>query len=142
MFNYYLPVILIVGSNVFYHICAKSIPGEMNPLISLIVTYLTGASIALIIFFLTDQSKDVIAQIKVMNWAPVALGLAILGLEFGHIILYRAGWNISVGSLVCNIALAVVLIIIGLLIYKEVVSVYQWIGIAFCIVGLIFINKK
>ncbi|MGI6733671.1 MAG: EamA family transporter [Anaerovoracaceae bacterium] len=139
--NYYLPVIVIVGSNVFYHICAKSIPGTLNPLIGLIVTYITGAILALALFYMTDSSKDIVAQFKLVNWAPFILGIAILGLEFGNIMLYRVGWNISVGSLVCNIALAVILIFVGLLLYKETLSLQQVIGIGFCILGLVFINK-
>lgn len=142
MINYYLPVLIIVASNVFYHISARSIPGELNPMISLVVTYLTAALLALIIFLITDPSRDIAAQVKYVNWAPIVLALAFVGLEYGNIILYRAGWNISVGSLVCNIALAIILIVVGLLLYKETISVYQTIGICLCIIGLIFINKN
>ena len=64
MFQYYLPVLLIVGSNVFYHICAKSIPGQLNPMVGLIVTYLVGAVLAIILFYISDPSKDIISQFK------------------------------------------------------------------------------
>lgn len=141
MFKYYLPVIIIVGSNVFYHIFAKSIPQQLNPMISLVVTYLAGAIIALILFFITEPARDLISQVKLVNWVPVVFALAIVGLEYGNIMLYRAGWNISVGSLVCNISLAVILVFVGILIYKEVISLYKIIGIVLCIAGLIFINK-
>jgi len=50
-------------------------------------------------------------------------GITIVGLEVGFIQMYRAGWNISIGSLVANIILAVVLIIVGLLIYKDNISI-------------------
>ncbi|NLT49131.1 MAG: EamA family transporter [Clostridiales bacterium] len=139
--NYYLPVIVVVGSNVFYHICAKSMPGALNPLVGLIVIYLTGAIIALAMFYMTDSSKDIVAQFRLLNWAPFILGIAIVGLELGNIMLYRVGWDISVGSLVCSIALAVILILVGLLLYKETLSFKQVIGIGFCILGLVFVNK-
>ncbi|MGI6727965.1 MAG: EamA family transporter [Anaerovoracaceae bacterium] len=141
MWNYYLPVIIVVGSNIFYHICAKSIPKGLNPMVSLVVTYLAGAVLALALFYITSPSKDFIAQLKYVNWAPVILAFAIVGLEFGNIMLYRVGWNISIGSLVCNIALAVILIFIGLLFYKETITLNQFIGIGLCIAGLVFINK-
>jgi len=140
-FKFYLPVVMIVGSNVLYHICAKSIPKQLNPMISIIVTYLVGAAFALLIFLLTDPSRDVAAQFKLVNWAPVVLGFCVVGLEAGFIILYRVGWNISIGSLVCNILLAVVLIAVGYFLYKEHISAQQMVGIVLCIAGLVFINK-
>jgi drug/metabolite transporter (DMT)-like permease len=54
---------------------------------------------------------------------------------------YRAGWKISVGSLVANIALALMLIPIGILFYKEGFGVNKMLGAIFCILGLILINK-
>lgn len=141
MFQYYLPVIIIVGSNVFYHILAKNIPQQLNPMISLVVTYLSAAIFALILFFLTDSTRDFVSQFKHVNWIPVVFALAIVGLEFGNIMLYRAGWNISIGSLVYNIALALILVFVGLFLYKEHISLQQYIGIGLCVAGLIFINK-
>lgn len=142
MMHYYLPVAIIVGSNVFYHILAKSIPQTINPLISLVVTYLVGAVIGLTLFFLTDPVKDLTMQFKQVNWVPVVFALAIIGLEFGNIMMYRTGWNISVGALVCSITLAVILVFVGLLVYKEHISFYQIIGIGLCIAGLLFINSE
>ncbi len=141
MFKFYLPVILIVGSNIFYHVSAKGIPAELNPMMGLFIIYLIGAALALGMFFITDPVKDISAQFKIINWAPLVLAFAVIGLEYGNIMLYRAGWNISVGSLVCNIALAAILVFIGLLIYKETLSINQLIGIGFCVAGLIFINR-
>ncbi|MDD2484400.1 MAG: EamA family transporter [Eubacteriales bacterium] len=142
MIRYYFPVILVVMTNAVYHICAKGIPKQLNPMISIMVTYLIGASFAAAIFFLTDPTKDAAAQIRLVNWAPILLGFVLVGLELGFIMLYRVGWDISIGSLVCNIALAVLMIVIGYFFYKEHLSLNQFIGITLCIVGLIFVNKK
>jgi drug/metabolite transporter (DMT)-like permease len=142
MVRYYFPVVLIAVANTVYNICAKSIPRQLNPMISITVTYLIGASFAMTIFFLTDPTKNVGAQLRLINWAPILLGFILVGLEFGFIMLYRVGWDISIGSLICNIALAMLLLIVGYFVYKEHVSVNQLVGIALCIAGLIFINKK
>jgi drug/metabolite transporter (DMT)-like permease len=146
---YYFPILLIVGSNVLYHICAKSVPLQLNPMVSLMITYLVAGSLTLFMFFLMphlfsiDKKLDMglIYQIKQANWAPFVLGFVIVGLELGNILMYRAGWNISLGSLVSNISLAVLLLIIGIFFYKEVISLSQTFGISLCIAGLIFINK-
>ena len=64
-----------------------------------------------------------------------------LGLEIGYIYVYRAGWKVNTGSLVANISLACVLIIVGMLLYKEHVSIKQLAGMAICIGGLILVTK-
>lgn len=76
-----------------------------------------------------------------INWTSFVLGISVVALEFGYIQVYRAGWNVSIGSLVSNIGLAIVLIFVGLLLYKETISLNQVIGIFLCIAGIVFINK-
>jgi drug/metabolite transporter (DMT)-like permease len=65
-----------------------------------------------------------------------------VGLEFGYLMAYRAGWNISIGSLVANIFLALALIPVGIFLYKENFEITKVFGAIFCIAGLILINKK
>jgi len=47
-----------------------------------------------------------------------------------------------VGSLVANIALAIALIPLGVLLYNESFELHKFIGAALCICGLILINIK
>ncbi|QAA32619.1 EamA family transporter [Clostridium manihotivorum] len=141
MFMYVFSIVLIVASNTVYNICSKSIPEKANPFASLMITYLTGAVIALLLFNFNKGDRGLIQCFRQLNWASVVLGFGIVGLEFGYIMAYRAGWNISVGSLVANILLAILLIPIGILFYKEGFGINKIIGIAFCFIGLIFINR-
>ncbi len=139
--NYYLPIIIIVGSNVCYHISAKSLPGSINPFASLGVTYLISAALAMTLYFLTSPVKNLAAEYTHLNWTALALGIAIVGLEFGSINMYKVGWNISIGSLAANIALAVVLMLVGVMIYKDTITLQKMAGIGLCIGGLILISK-
>ena len=139
--NYYWPIILIVGSNVCYHICAKSTPESINPLASLGVTYMISAAAALLLYFITSPVKNLTAEYSSLNWTAFLLGIAIVGLEFGSINMYKAGWNISIGATVASIALAVILLFLGVLFYKETISVQKAAGIALCLIGLILINR-
>ncbi|WPC40150.1 EamA family transporter [Clostridium sp. JS66] len=93
------------------------------------------------VFFITSENKNVITEIQKSNWIAVALGFSIVGLEFGYIYIYRVGWNVSTGSLVANISLACVLLIVGVFIYKENISLYQIFGMALCIIGLLLVTK-
>lgn len=138
---YVLSIMLIVISNVFYNIAQKSTPQNANPMAALLVTYLTAITVTLIAFLFTRSEKGFFQSFAELNWTSIALGFAILGLELGFLLAYRAGWDISVGSLVANILLALMLIPVGILFYHEGFSIYKVIGAGLCIAGLILINK-
>lgn len=142
MLMYVFSIIIIVVSNILYNICSKSIPEKVNPFSSLFITYITGAIITVIAFKFYKGDKGFFQSFEDLNWASIVLGFAIVGLEFGYVMAYRAGWNISVGSLVANIFLALMLIPVGILFYKEGFGINKIFGMLLCIVGLIFINKK
>ena len=142
MLHYIWPMALVILSNVVYQICAKSVPEGMNPLASLTVTYLIGAIVSLILFFVLGDNRDLAAEIKKTNWAPLVLGLVIVGLEVGFIYAYKAGWQVSTGFIVQSAFLAVVLIFVGYLLYHEALSWNKAAGVAICLVGLIVINWK
>ena len=141
MWNMLWPILVVVGSNTIYNIAAKATPAEVNPFASLALSYIVGAACSLALFFATAENKNLAAELAKTNWASLALGLAIVGLEFGYLCIYRAGWKISVASLVANISLACVLLVVGLLLYRETVSVRQAIGMALSAIGLILIAK-
>ncbi|MBQ3390554.1 MAG: hypothetical protein IJG57_05750 [Firmicutes bacterium] len=140
MWNMLWPLLLIVGANCLYNICAKSIPPETNAFGSLTITYLVGAIVSAVIFVASVKPAGVITEITKVNWAAFVLGLTIIGLEAGYVFLYRAGWKVSNGALTANICLAIALLVIGALLYKEVISVKQMAGIVVCGVGLFLIN--
>lgn len=141
MLNYYWPIGFIVFSNVLYHICSKSLSGGADPYFSLLVTYIIAASICLLIYLYTGNLKNLPCDLRSIKWNSIMLGIAIVCLELGFIMMYKVGWNISIGSLVANICLAVALVLIGVLFYREILTVNNIIGIILCFAGLIFINR-
>lgn len=141
MWGYLWPLLMVIVANTIYHICSKSTPLNANPLISLTVTYVIGAIASLSLFFISGKGSGFINEVKKLNWTSVVLGLAIIGLEYGYIKVYRVGWNVSTGSLVANIGLAVVLVFVGALLYKETITLNRLVGIILCIAGIVFLNK-
>ncbi len=141
MWNVLWPVLLVVGANTLYNVCAKSTPAGANAFASLSVTYFLASVLSVVLYYLTGNQKNLLAEFSKVNWTSAALALAIIGLEFGYINLYRVGWKVSVGSLVANISLACVLLVVGLLFYKEAVSLRQMVGMLVCAVGLFLITK-
>lgn len=138
---YYLPVAVIIVANVFYNLCAKSMPVKANPFFCLVITYLIAAFFAFLMYTVSRGGRSLSQEVPLLNWAPFVLGVSLVALEFGYILLYRVGWNISIGSLVCNIILAIILLGIGLLVYREMLSARQVFGVLLCIAGLFFINR-
>ena len=142
MFSYVWPIALVVLSNVAYQICAKSVPEEMNPFASLTVTYLVGAAASGILFFALDHSGNLIHEVQKINWAPLVLGIVIVGLEAGWIYAYKAGWQVSTGFIVHSDFLAIALIFVGYLLYHEAMTWNKLAGVGICLVGLVLINLK
>lgn len=135
------PLLIVIGANTLYHTCAKSTPADISPFASLTLTYLIAGCVSLLMFLLTSESKNIFHEVTKANWATVLLSCAIVFLEFGYICVYRAGWQVSVASLVGNISVSCLLIFVGLLFYKEIITAKQIAGIAVCVVGLLLISK-
>ena len=141
MWNMIWPLLIVVGANTIYNISTKATPSDVNAFASLAMSYLIATIGSVLMFFLTSDSKNLLVELSKTNWSALALGIAIVGLEFGYICIYRAGWKIGVASLVANISLACVLILIGLFIYKEVITLKQLLGMGICAIGLMLIVK-
>ncbi len=142
MFSYIWPIALVVLSNVVYQICAKSMPEGTNPLAMLTVTYLVGAVASGALFFILNRDASLVAEYRRLNWAPFVLGLVIVGLEVGFIYAYKAGWQVSTASIVQSSFLAVALIFVGFLLFREAITWNKLVGVVVCLVGLVVINIK
>ena len=142
MFSYIWPMALIVTCNVFYQICSKGMP-DISPFALLTVTYLVGAGVSLLLFFvLGNDGEPLFRQYGKLNWAPFVLGLVITGLEAGWIFAYKAGWQVSTGFITQSSVLALFLVIVGALLYQEKITPNKIIGVLICLAGLFVINYK
>lgn len=139
--NYYFPLLIVVASNVIYHISAKSTPADVNTFASLSVTYIVGAASALIMYFITRKDSALLAEYAKLNWSSVALGVAVVGLEAGFLLMYKAGWNVSTAQIAASAVLEIALVFVGLLLYNEAVSMQKALGIAVCMAGLLLMSR-
>lgn len=137
----YLPIGLVVLSSLFYHLSQKSTPANLNPIATLIVTYVCASVVSIVSFFIFVPDASLSQSLRSMNWASLLLGFAVVGLELGFLLSYRIGWNISIAGLLSNTLVALLLIPIGLLLYKETISLTAVSGVILCITGLILISK-
>lgn len=142
MFSYVWPIALAVLSNVIYQICAKSVPEGISPFASLTVTYFTAALSSGVLFFVLNKDGSLIKEYGKMNWVPFVFGIVLVGLEVGFIYAYKAGWQLSAASVVQSSFLALALIFVGFILYKEAITWNKIVGVVICLIGLIFINLR
>ena len=142
MKNFYLPFALAVGGNVVYHLSQKSMPKAANPLYVITIAYLVGIVLCVACAFVYPNEKSFMETLRESNWAIFAMGAGAFVIELGFLLAYRAGWNISTASVACSSALTILLIPIGLIAYKEHLSLRNIIGLMFCMLGLILVAKK
>lgn len=140
--SFYLSIGLTVVSNVFYHLMLKLTPSNVNPLIALSVTYATALVLCLIAFPLIQSDVGLIQGLRQLNWTSVVLAIAIVGIEAGYLWAYREGWNISVGALTSYVTVAMILLPIVLLFFKEKISSINLLGIGVCILGLFLLHQE
>lgn len=141
MIDFIWPMALIVLSNTVYQICSKSIPADVHPLASVAMTYMVGAAAATVLYLVLSKGGNIIKEFSHLNWASYVLGLVVIGLEVGFLFAYRAGWQVNTAATVQGAFLAISLIIVGYVLFKEPVSASKLIGVAFCLLGLFFINR-
>ena len=140
MFKMLFPLALIIASNTFYNICTKSYPANANTFVGLTVTYLVAAALSAALFLTGGAGAGAGAELSKLNWTAPVLGLSIVGLEAGFVLLYRAGWKISLGALTANTGVAVALLFVGVLLYRETLTLRQILGMIACAVGLFLLN--
>ena len=136
------PIALVVLANIFYNIVTKSTPSDGNAMLSLTVTYLVGGLCAFGLYWLGKGREGLWQDLDRLNWTSFALGLVVVGLEFGYIHVYRAGWNVNTAPLVANICLACALLFVGFLLFHETLTLRQLLGVAVCVGGLVLITAK
>lgn len=135
------PIALIVFANIIYQICAKDVPKDMDAMASMTITYLVGAICSAIMFFVMNKHGNLLQEYNKTNWAPFFLGISVVGLEVGFIYAYKNGWNVSTASTVQSAFLAIALLLVGAVLYHEGISLNKLIGVALCVVGIVFLNK-
>ena len=141
MFLFFLPIIIIVSAQVIYDVSAKAINEDLNAYAGTTIIYSILAVVYSLIYLIFTPDPSISAEWSQINWAVLTYAIGSIGLESGYIFLYRAGWNISLGGMVCNILLAMCMLAVGFMIYHERVSLIQCVGIAFCIAGLLVVFK-
>jgi drug/metabolite transporter (DMT)-like permease len=142
MFLFYFSIILAICSSALYHFTAKSTPSNVNFTVSLLVTYAVAFLATAFTFPFFPASDGMTAELKKLNWASIGLAIAIVGIEFGFLLTYRAGWNLGIAAVLVNVVASLILVPVAIVIFKDKISWVNVLGIFVCLAGLVMLNWK
>lgn len=142
MFLYYFSITLAICSSALYHFVAKSTPANVNFSVSLLVTYAVAFGVVLLTLLFFPMPNGLTYELKQLNWASIGLAFGVVGIEFGFLLTYRAGWNLGIASVIVNVVGALILVPVAIFFFKDKISWVNILGIFVCLAGLVMLNWK
>jgi len=142
MFLFYFSIALAICSSALYHFSAKSVPSNINFAIALVVTYSVALGITLIAALFFPVKNGLAFELKQVNWSSFLLALAIVGIEFGFLLVYRAGWHLGIAAVLTNVVASLILLPVAIFFFKDKISWVNIAGIFVCLIGLVMLNWK
>lgn len=130
-----------IAGTVGYHVILKLTPAGANPYLSLSISFAIGA-VVFATTFAVAPGAPLRESISQLNWTAVALGLVVTCLDFGFMMLYRTGFDVSLGQIITQSAGALLLVLLGVAFFAEKLTLANAGGIALCVIGLWLINQK
>jgi multidrug transporter EmrE-like cation transporter len=139
---FYVSITLTICSSALYHFSAKSVPSNINFAISLVVTYAVALGVTLMVTLLFPAQNGLAFELKQLNWASFLLALAIVGIEFGFLLSYHAGWNLGIAAVLTNVMASLILVPVAIFVFKDKLNWVNVAGILVCLAGLVMLNWK
>lgn len=120
-----------------YHLTQKAMPDNVRPAPLFAFIYGTAAIVLLGVVAIggpeTGSLGDVVGSGR--HWAPWVLARSVAGIEIGYFAMYRSGWTLSSGSISVQAVVAAILVVAGLVFFKENLTAGRSVGLAMCVVG-------
>ena len=142
MFLFYFSITLAIFSSALYHFTAKSTPSNVNFTVSLLVTYAVAFGVVLLTFVFFPIKNGLVSELKQLNWASIGLAIAVVGIEFGFLLTYRAGWHLGIAAVLTNVVASLILVPVAIFFFKDKISWVNILGIFVCLAGLVMLNWK
>jgi hypothetical protein len=130
-----VPLLCAVLGNILYHLSQKLTPAQANPFLSLAISF-AAASLGCLFLYIATSGRNVVADISVLSWTTIGLGLSVIVIETGFLLAYRAGWRIGLLSLVVTVCQTAILLPIGRALFGDRVGWTTLAGVAVSLAGL------
>ena len=131
-----------IAGTVSYHLVLKLTPAGANQFLSLAITFALGSMAYIGIYAVTPGTAPLREELGQLNWTTVVLAAVVVCLDLSFMMLYRTGFDVSLGQLITQSAAALVLLLLGVAFLAEKLTMANVGGILLCVAGLWLINKK
>ncbi|MEM6992106.1 MAG: hypothetical protein AAF721_16465 [Myxococcota bacterium] len=139
---YYAAIALTIVANVGYHLFQKSIRADVSPAASLVVTYAVALACSVVMLAVSAKARPMTAALSQTGWASYALGVSIVALEIGFLLAYRAGWDLGLAAPYANVAVALVLLPIGVLAFDDGLTPRKLGGVGLAIAAIVLLSGR
>jgi len=127
-----LPVVLAILGNVVYHLGQKTAGGGYLFRV-LVIAYGAAFAVSLALWLLVPVEAAP-AQRREIG-AAVAIGLGAMAIEAGFYLAYRGGWPMGTTSLLVPFVASVVLAVVGVLAFRESLTLARVAGVLLASAG-------
>jgi len=131
--SFYVPVVFAIVGTVLYHLSQKMMPTKANAFLCLAWAFGLACILSLALWRATTRGQDSAVAVP---WQSLLLGLSLVTIEAGYLFAYRSGWQLNRAALGANVSVAIVLVLIGAIYFKEPVSLRLVAGVGSCVLGL------
>jgi drug/metabolite transporter (DMT)-like permease len=133
-----LPLAIVIVSGVVYHLAQKA-AGGARPWPMLTVAY--GAAFAVTAVLSLASCEPLRWPTARVRGAGLLVGLAAFGIEAGFFYIYRARWPLASASVIANVTVTGILALIGIIVFREHLSLARAAGLALATAGAALIAK-
>ena len=139
---FYLSAIVAITGAVGYQFFVKRVPVTLNPIVSVIVTYIVVLVLCAILLPFFPAEGGFRHHLRQVNWIQIVLAVCVIMGQLGFLLMYRYGWSLSAGNLVTGVFVNIALVGLGVALLGEKMSLVNAIGIAFCILGVALVSYR
>jgi drug/metabolite transporter (DMT)-like permease len=142
MSMFYLSAGVAITGMVGYQYFVKRVPETLNPIISIMSMYVVVLMLGAILLPFFPSVGGIKNQIRELSWIQIALAASVIMIELGFLLMYRYGWSLSTGNLVTGVFINLILVGLGVVLLGEKINLTNFLGIFFCILGVVLISLR
>ena len=124
-----------------YQSFIKAIPQGVSPAFALVTFYVTALCCSLIALKFAPIDIPKFSQSQI-SWAAVGAGVAIVGIELGYLLMYRAGWHLAAAPLFVVGGAAILLTPVAIMVFRQSMDIRFVAGMMLCLCGLYLMAPK
>ena len=137
-----MAITVAICGTVLYHVLNRLIDPRLPTEVSLLATYIAAVGVVVVAACGRIGLEQTMTLLAEASWPSYALGGAVAAVEGGFLLAYRSGWPISAASLVVGTSVAAILVVVGLGVFGESLSLRGSAGITLAMLGVALLTLE